>query len=138
MKAEEFASFRKRLNKTQKEISELLGVSIKAICSYEQGWRNIPVYVERHVLFLISQKEGLSKKWRPCWEILSCPTERKETCPAWEFHSGPLCWFINGTICNGVTHKNWAEKIEICKKCRAFPPGLKVVLTKTGDPDDAD
>lgn len=136
MNTEEFAGFRKRLGKTQKEISGLLGVSIKAVCSYEQGWRNIPAHVERQVLFLVSQKEDLRGKCRPCWAILSCPPELKENCPAWEFKTGLLCWFINGTICNGVMHKNWAQKIEICKSCPAFPPGLRAVTPKTNGSGD--
>lgn len=133
MKAEEFVSLRKRLGKTQKEISGLLCVSIKTVCSYEQGWRNIPVHVERQVLYLISQKEGLSKKTGPCWKILSCPPELKKNCPAWEFHAGSLCWFINGTVCDGVMHKDWAGKIKICRKCKAFPPGLQAGQPKTDD-----
>jgi DNA-binding XRE family transcriptional regulator len=36
----EFAGFRKMMKKTQREMEQLLGVSIKAIHSYEQGWRN--------------------------------------------------------------------------------------------------
>jgi len=125
LKAEEFVSFRKRMGKTQKEMAELLGVSIKAVCSYEQGWRNVPAHVERQSFFLFYQKEGLAEKLKPCWEILSCPPEFRLKCPAWEFKAGLLCWFINGNICNGVPHKNWAEKIEICKKCRAFPSDIK-------------
>jgi DNA-binding XRE family transcriptional regulator len=46
MRKEEFKYFRKRLNRTQKQIAELLGTSLKAIHSYEQGWRNVPAHVE--------------------------------------------------------------------------------------------
>jgi len=131
LKPEKFASFRKLLGKTQKEISGLLGVSLKAVCSYEQGWRNIPVHVERQILFLVFEKKRFSTKRRPCWEVLPCSQELKERCPAWEFNAGDLCWFINGTICKGVMHKNWTEKIDICKKCRAFPYVLREVLINT-------
>ena len=41
----EFAFYRKQLGKTQREMGQLLGTSIKAIHSYEQGWRNVPVHV---------------------------------------------------------------------------------------------
>jgi transcriptional regulator with XRE-family HTH domain len=37
MDSKEFTYMRKRLNKTQKEIAEILGTSIKAVHSYEQG-----------------------------------------------------------------------------------------------------
>ena len=42
MQSEEFVLIRKKLNKTQRELAELLGVSIKAVHSYEQGWRTVP------------------------------------------------------------------------------------------------
>lgn len=45
----EFKLLRKKLNKTQKQMAQLLGVSIKAIHSYEQGWRTVPGAVERQV-----------------------------------------------------------------------------------------
>mgnify|MGYP001822735688 FL=1 len=50
MEKNEFTTIRKKLAKTQKELSELLGTSLKAVSSYEQGWRNIPVHVERQLL----------------------------------------------------------------------------------------
>lgn len=55
MESNEFKIFRSRLGRTQKEMAQLLGVSIKAIHSYEQGWRKIPGHVERHVYFLVSR-----------------------------------------------------------------------------------
>jgi DNA-binding XRE family transcriptional regulator len=54
MDKSEFKFFRKKLNKTQKQMAELLGTSLKAIHSYEQGWRTVPVHVERQVYFLSS------------------------------------------------------------------------------------
>jgi DNA-binding XRE family transcriptional regulator len=46
MNKNEFKRHRKRLRKTQKQMAELLGTSLKAFHSYEQGWRNVPVHVE--------------------------------------------------------------------------------------------
>ncbi|MGB5991268.1 MAG: helix-turn-helix transcriptional regulator, partial [Desulfobacterales bacterium] len=37
MDSKEFKKWREKLNKTQKEIAQLLGVSVKAVHSYEQG-----------------------------------------------------------------------------------------------------
>ena len=53
MEKEEFVVARTKLDKTQKEMSQLLGVSVKAIYSYEQGWRSIPTHVERQAFFAI-------------------------------------------------------------------------------------
>ena len=120
MDRKEFSHFRKRLNKTQKQMAQLLGTSVKAIHSYEQGWRSIPTHAERQLLFLVSRiKEG-NKGQKPCWNIKKCPLERKRQCPAWEFQAGSLCWFINGTICEGIVHRDWKEKMKTCQSCEVF------------------
>ena len=121
MESGEFAKLRKRINKTQKEMAQLLGVSIKAIHSYEQGWRSIPAHVERQFLFLLSRK---SKNLEDCWRTMGCPDERKLNCTAWEFDSGTLCWFINGTMCAGEVHATWHDKMKYCRACKV----LKTIL----------
>lgn len=119
MEKGEFVSIRKTLEKTQMQISQLLGVSVKAVHSYEQGWRRIPDHIERQMLFLITRKYPENGR-QECWDILDCPDNKKEKCPAWEFQSGKDCWFINGTICSGSVHKNWKEKISVCRNCIAL------------------
>jgi DNA-binding XRE family transcriptional regulator len=118
MDKNEFITIRKRLRKTQKELSALLGVSLKAISSYEQGWRNIPVHVERQLLLLLSQKNNAGQQL--CWDIRQCSDEVKKSCPAWEFNAGHLCWFISGTICNSDTRKSWEDKLRVCRTCPVF------------------
>ena len=124
MDSKEFLSIRKRLKKTQKEMAQLLGASIKAIHSYEQGWRSVPVHAERQAYFLLSRMNSARGKKEPCWVRKKCPPEFKRRCPAWEFRVGDMCWFINGTMCEGVAHGNWGEKIEICKSCEAMSSWL--------------
>jgi hypothetical protein len=91
-----------------------------AVESYEQGWRSIPGQVERQILFLLAMKMDTYKNRAPCWEIRHCNPEMRESCPAWEFKSGHLCWFINGTICQGKSQTSWGQKIALCKKCKVF------------------
>ena len=122
MDSKEFTKFRKKLNKTQKQMANLLGVSIKAIHSYEQGWRTIPPHVERQMFFLMARKRGISKIQKPCWTVKKCPTKQKKECPAWEFQSGKLCWFINGTVCCGTAHNKWKEKMKLCRSCEVLAP----------------
>lgn len=124
MDNEEFGKIRKKMNKTQKVMAQLLGTSIKAVTSYEQGWRKIPAYVERQTLFLLSRMKVNRKGQQPCWKIKECPAWRKKQCPAWEFQAGRLCWFINGTICEGVVNKNWKEKMKSCRSCEVLIPLL--------------
>ncbi len=107
---------RKQLGKTQKELAELLGVSVKSVSSYEQGWRNIPPHVERQLYFLFSKRRG-GVDTKNCWDVKKCPPDLKKNCPAYEYQSGNLCWFINGTICECASQKSWVDKITICKKC---------------------
>jgi DNA-binding XRE family transcriptional regulator len=119
MENNEFSTIRHHLGKTQNQIAQLMGTSLKAIQSFEQGWRNIPVYAERQALFLLASKK-LKKKDKPCWVIRKCPREIRQNCPAWEFQVGHLCWFINGTICQGMVQKGRRQKMKICRECQVF------------------
>ena len=125
MEKNEFAALRKILTKTQRQMAQILGISLKAVHSYEQGWRSVPGHVERQMLYLRYLHQAGDNKTEPCWKRKKCPVQVKENCPAWEFHSGKLCWFINGTICNGDAQKTWREKILICRQCEVLTPLLK-------------
>jgi DNA-binding XRE family transcriptional regulator len=120
MDSKEFKKIRKKLNRTQKEIAPLLGVSKKAIRSYEQGWRNIPPHVERQMLYLLSRMDGNSKINRPCWVIKNCHPSIKVHCPAWEFNSGKQCWFVNGNISRGEVCKDWKMKMKRYRSCEVL------------------
>ena len=120
MDSKEFISLRKKLNKTQKQLALLLGTSISAIHSYEQDWRSVPPYTERQMFFLVSRIVKNRKRKKPCWTLKKCSPDQKAQCPAWEFKVGDLCWFINGTICEGAVQKNWNEKMKICRSCEVF------------------
>ncbi len=120
MDSGEFLKARKILGKTQKAVAELLGLSTKAVHSYEQGWRKIPAHVERQMFFLLSRARSNDRKPRACWSVKKCPKERRNNCPAWEFQAGKLCWFINGTICECQSMKNWDEKMKICRSCEVL------------------
>lgn len=120
MEKEEFSYFRQKLQKTQKDMAQLLGTSIKAVESYEQGWRNIPDQMERQILFFLAMK--MDEPSAPCWEIRGCSPEMQKACPAREFNSGRLCWFINGTYCQGKPQASWKQKMALCKECKVFIP----------------
>lgn len=121
MEKDEFRYCRKELGKTQKQMAQLLGSSLKAVHSYEQGWRKVPVHVERHLYFLITRRRNKGKRQRACWLVKKCPPEQKKNCPAWEFRAGTLCWFINGTVCCGCVQENWKEKMKLCRTCEVLP-----------------
>ncbi|MFQ5842976.1 MAG: helix-turn-helix domain-containing protein [Thermodesulfobacteriota bacterium] len=120
MDKKEFSHIRGHLGKTQSQMAQLLGASLKAMQSFEQGWRKIPVHTERQVLFLLATKRSDNKRNKACWVIRKCPMEMRRNCPAWEFQSGHLCWFINGTICEGEVQESWHEKMKVCRQCKVF------------------
>ena len=126
MKEQDFKGIRKSLGKTQKQMAQLLGVSLKAVHSYEQGWRKVPAAVERQMYFLLSRKISATNNPKPCWKIRKCDAETKSQCPAWEFRTGDLCWFINGTVCDGQAHKDWREKMKVCRSCEVFQSQLQL------------
>lgn len=119
MEKKEFSEIRRQLGKTQSQMAQLLGTSPKAIQSFEQGWRNIPVHVERQTLFLLANMNAQKSK-RSCWSIRKCPLDNRRNCPAWEFQIGHLCWFINGTICRGEVQESWRQKMKMCRQCEVF------------------
>jgi DNA-binding XRE family transcriptional regulator len=120
MKKQQFVEIRRHLKKTQNQMAQILGVSAKAVQSFEQGWRNIPVHVERQILLLLALKSRAARKGTPCWTTRCCPVEDRHNCPAWQFKAGHLCWFINGTICEGTTQGSWQEKMKICRECEVY------------------
>ena len=126
----EFSEMRHTLGKTQVQMSHLLGTSLKAIQSFEQGLRKVPVHVERQVLFLLASALSQNKQKKDCWKVKKCPMEARQICPAWEYRIGHLCWFINGTICDGSVHDSWEEKMRLCKKCEVFQSMLPSFVTE--------
>ncbi|MBW2622181.1 MAG: transcriptional regulator [Deltaproteobacteria bacterium] len=120
MERHEFIRARKKLGRTQKQMASLLGASLKAVQGYEQGWRKIPVHVERQLFFLIHMSTAESARRKPCWVTKKCPIDRRDKCPAWEFKAGEICWFINGTTCEGIEQKDWHEKMKICRSCEVL------------------
>ncbi len=120
MDGTEFSRIRRHLGKTQGQLAQLLGVSPKAIQSFEQGWRNIPAHSERQLLFLLYLKGPPDEGCQPCWDITRCPSKVRRQCAAWEFKAGNLCWFINGTVCQGKVQQNWQKKMQLCRQCEVF------------------
>jgi len=126
MNKKDFSKIRYHLEKTQKQMAQLLGSSIKTIQSFEQGWRKIPVHTERQLLLLAALKHSSTGSNRPCWVVKKCPKRTRQDCPAWEFSAGHMCWCINGTICRGEPQKSWRKKMEICNKCEVLQSILSI------------
>ena len=135
MDAEELSKIRVYLGKTQREMAALLGTSLKAVQSFEQGWRKVPPYVERQVLLLLSMTATHSNNGKSCWQVRKCTGAMKKACPAFQYQQGHLCWLVNGTYfglhratvgasitidCRGKDVGSWPEKMAQCRTCRVF------------------
>jgi len=120
MTSADFRTRRLAMGKTQRQLADLLGVSLRALHSFEQGWRKVPVHVERQVLFVTMLARRANQPVAACWKIRRCPSHIRKGCPAWELKAGQFCWFINGTICQGQSHRTWGDKMQICRDCKVF------------------
>lgn len=121
----DFIEIRRYLDKTQTQIARLLGISPKAVQSFEQGWRSVPAYVERQLLFLLYLKGHSPVGTGPCWDRRNCPPEVREKCMAWEVQAGQLCWFVNGTMCEGRAQPSWEKKMQLCRQCEVFRSSVR-------------
>ncbi|UCH94360.1 MAG: helix-turn-helix transcriptional regulator [Candidatus Aminicenantes bacterium] len=127
MQKEKFLRIRKKLNKTQKEMAVLLGISIKTVESYEQGLRNIPANVERIVYYLLFKlnMEKFKEK-EPCWDIKKCPLPTRENCVAWIAKEGFFCWFLTGRVCTREKLLS-GESTKSCFHCSFFKENLEKI-----------
>ena len=119
MNSSEFSNIRQYLNKSQAQMARLLGISPRAVQSFEQGWRKVSASTERQMLFLLSMKAP-PIEIKHCWQIKKCGSKTRRNCPAWEFRAGHICWFVNGTVCEGRVQQNWNKKIQLCRQCEVF------------------
>ena len=120
MESNEFAHIRHYLGKSQAGLARLLCASTKAIQSYEEGWRNIPPSMERQLVLLLSLMRARENRSKPCWDIKKCPVKWKKNCIVWEYRARYLCWFVNGTYCEGQFQNSWKEKVIVCQQCEVF------------------
>jgi PAS domain S-box-containing protein len=51
-----------------------------------------------------------------CWEVEKCD---KTNCPA-HGHPETLCWYQDGTLCQGQPSGKFPEKLDECRKCRVY------------------
>ncbi len=59
----------------------------------------------------------------PCWEIKSCPPEKRETCSAFVDNTSP-CWERANTAC--------AKELMQCESCQVFVSAMKEAWVQAG------
>jgi DNA-binding XRE family transcriptional regulator len=114
-------SLREELGHTQREMGQVLGVSTKAVQSYEQGWRQMPPHVEQQLLLqaVLHRNPDFAKVPR-CWKLNKCSLEVRRRCPSAKLKMPGLCWLVTGTLCHGVPFGTWAAKRDRCLQCQVM------------------
>ena len=107
---------RKILGRTQAELAHALGISEKAVQSYEQGWRDVPVRVVIQLLLLLALYRNQGKDDVPCWEIRKCTSAQREQCASYTVGRGQFCWFIGSKECRPVDEQD-ADALLPCLSC---------------------
>ena len=114
-----FRRIRALLGKSQRDVAGLLGISLKAVESYEQGWRGIPSNVERMLyvlLFKLNEKAFALEA--PCWTAKSCSEGSRKDCVAYVTGEGHFCWFFTGGLCASAKASGMGERH--CYGCAVF------------------
>ena len=111
-------SIRAGLGQTQSQLAGLLGVSTRALQSYEQGWRAPPVSVQQRADLVLYLNWRLQGNWaRPCWEKKSCPPATRRACPACQYKAGDLCWLVSGRQSTSGRESSLKAKLAQCVEC---------------------
>lgn len=116
-RAETVRRIRDIMGRTQVELASALGVSEKAVQSYEQGWRDVPVRVMIQLLVLLALYRKRSLDDIPCWEIRECPPEQRDRCASFTVGRGQFCWFIGSKEC----HRPEAADSKLILPCMQCP-----------------
>jgi DNA-binding XRE family transcriptional regulator len=87
------ARTRRHLRITQRELAGILGISCKAVQSYEQGWRPVPTATLSLLLVLIEDRRCRDgAPHQPCWEVNRCAADQRPGCLVYRMGTGRLCW----------------------------------------------
>ena len=97
-------------------IAAALGISTKAVQSYEQGWRAVPVRAIIQLLVLLALYRRRAMDDVPCWEIRDCPLENREKCASFTVGRGQFCWFIGSQECRSETVPD-PDEVLPCMQC---------------------
>jgi DNA-binding transcriptional regulator YiaG len=90
---------REVIGRTQAELGATLGVSAKAVQSWEQGWREVPDRVMTQLLVLLALYRRHTMEEVPCWEVRRCPAGSRDRCSAFAIGRGQFCFYIGSKEC---------------------------------------
>ena len=127
LRLNDLRNIRHVLGMSQHDLSTLLGISIRAVQSYEQGWRAVPPYVQKltGLLLYLERRKGMPRL-KPCWKVKKCPSENRRACPVHKYQAGEICWIVSGDLCGGKEEKSWEDKMICCAGCPMMGSWLSV------------
>jgi DNA-binding XRE family transcriptional regulator len=105
------------MGRTQAELASALGISAKAVQSYEQGWRPVPTRVLIQLMVLLALYRRQNMEDVPCWEITRCESSTRERCPSFQVGRGQFCWFIGSKACVPKGKKSPDDGLIPCMEC---------------------
>lgn len=105
-------ALREALAWTQAEAAYFLGVSKKAVESYEQGWRKPPRSVCKQMLTLLALQRGYPGDFKPCWEVCHCTPAVRDACFSGRKMGGRFCWLTSTANCHH--HLDGASREQAC------------------------
>ena len=117
MKKKWIKDVRSALGITQADLAEAIGVSTKAVQSYEQGWRNVPAPMVSQILMLLAVHRDRTIERKPCWDVTSCPPGTRKKCPSFKVSRGAFCWFVSGKACGRKGEGRGSEANIACLDC---------------------
>jgi len=120
---------RKTIGMTQSALAKSLGVSIRAVQSYEQGWREVPTHIMVQLLVLAAAFYPKHDR-KPCWDMLGCSEENKKKCPCCKTN-GMLCWLVTGRQ-SAPCRQGHDTDLTACMECSV----VKQLLSKNFDSCD--
>jgi len=124
-------------------VAELVGTTSQTLRLYEKHGLIKPFrknknrfYSENDITWLLCLRELIHNKkisiegikkllnYAPCWEITTCPEERRTKCLAYKDSTKP-CWELNQMICG--RHASGA-KTNTCEDCVVFLSKAKQIM----------
>jgi DNA-binding XRE family transcriptional regulator len=111
--AKSVRKIRKKVGMTQAALARALGVSIRAVQSYEQGWRDVPTHIMVQLLVLAAAFYPRGER-KTCWEIRGCSPEAMEKCPCCKT-DGMLCWLVTGR--KAAPCREGHDDLSACLEC---------------------
>lgn len=125
-KPTDIQALRTVLAMSQKQMAAVLGISIRAVQSYEQGWRQMPPATQKLVsllLFLHWRRDH--KAGAPCWTVNQCESAVRDTCFAHQCRARDCCWIVTGNCHRGQDMKSWSAKLDKCTRCKVMGQWLE-------------